>query len=187
MAASDAKSKLAVQARLHGFKDQGIVQFDRVLSIPSGERIQALIKEEEGYMNVAAALTASIKSAMENINLKLPLSENQLVELAGLIIEESAEDNLALEDVLLFLQQLVNGKAGKIYDRMDIPRFFEMFEAYRQERHLMHKRIQEEKHANFKALGDNERWSENTENEKKEMHNAMNDYLKNTYQNPEPK
>lgn len=172
--------KIAVQGYLSRFKQFGEISFDKVLSVPSDERIQALVSLPDGHLRVATALTAAIKSAMENINLKLPMSEDQIIELAGQIIDQSAEDNLSLEDVLLFLQQLVTGKSGKIYDRMDIPRFFELFEIYRQERHVRLLRIREEQQCQQKSMGDTTRISE-SDTEKENMRAAMGDYLKEKY------
>lgn len=175
--------KMQVQLHLSKLKHFGVIQFDKVLAIPAEDRIPALAATDEGYLRVAAVLTATIKSAMENINLKFPMSEDQIVELAGLIIDQSGEDNLSLEDVLLFLQDLVTGKSGKIYDRMDIPRFFELFEIYRQERHSKMLNIREEQHVQCKGIGDKERISEN-DSEKENMRNAMGDYLKQKYSQP---
>jgi hypothetical protein len=173
--------KMKVQLHLSKFKQLGVVQFDKVLLVPTEDRITAITSTDEGYLRVAAILTASVKSAMESINLKLPMTEDQIVELAGLIIDQSKEDNLSLEDVLLFLQELITGKSGKIYDRMDIPRFFELFEIYRQERHTTMLRIREEQHGQFKALPFNNRVSEERDNEERNaFHDAMKSYYKVT-------
>lgn len=150
-------NKSEINYALAEFKERGVVKFDRVLMIPNTERIPALVATLEGRMRVSAAITASIKSAFDNINLRVGLSPDQMVEIAEQIIDQSEEDFLALEDVLLFLQRLVTGQAGKIYDRMDVPTFFEMFETYRQERHDNLIRIRDEKHQNNKAHGDSER------------------------------
>lgn len=178
--------KAQVNLHLSKLKHFGVVQFDKVMAIPTEDRIPALTSTDDGYLRVSAVLTATIKSAMEAINLKLPMTEDQIVELAGLIIDQSAEDNLSLEDILLFLQDLITGKSGKIYDRMDIPRFFELFEIYRQERHVNMLRIREENHAQFKGTGDTERISEN-DSEKDNMRSAMSNYLQQKYSEPENK
>jgi hypothetical protein len=179
--------KMKVQLHLSKFKHFGVVQFDKVLSVPTEDRIPAIASTDEGYLRLAAVLTATVKSAMENINLKLPMTEDQIVELAGLIIDQSKEDNLSLEDVMLFLQDLVTGKAGKIYDRMDIPRFFELFEIYRQERHVTLLRIKEEQHSQFKALPSSGRVSEERDSEERNsFHDAMKDYYKDKPGEPEP-
>lgn len=155
-----AGDKIAVNMHLSKFKDRGIVVFDKVFSIPSSERIPALAKNEETRYQLLVALSASLKSAFGNMNLKMGMNEDQIIELADCIIDQSQEDNLSLEDVLLFLQELLvgktiseNGKEGRIFDRMDIPKFFELFEVYRQKRHeeIIHTR--EEQNAQFKILG----------------------------------
>lgn len=174
-------NKFEVQQYLSGFKELSMVKFDKILSIPQTERIQGLVAQPEGYMRVAAAITASLKSAMDSINVRVGLTEDQIITLATEIIEESKEDNLALEDVLLFLKDLVTGKAGKIYDRMDIPTFFELFETYRQTRHEALRDIRYEQSANYKALGPTERAGDNNDREKELHRSALGDHLKKLY------
>lgn len=123
---------------------------------------------------------------MDAINLRVGLTEDQIITIATEIIEESKEDNLALEDVLLFLKDLITGKAGKIYDRMDVPTFFELFETYRQTRHDALQDIRYEQSVNYKALGPTERASDNNDREKELHRSALGDHLKNLYKD-EPK
>jgi hypothetical protein len=171
-------NKVAVSIHLSSFKNRGVIAFDKVLSINSSDRIPALSSTSDGRYQVLIALTASLKSAFSNINLRVGLNEDQIIELADAIIDQSQEDNLSLEDVLLFLQKLLVGDAGKIYDRMDIPTFFEMFEKYRQERHKSLLRIREEQQAQYKSLGDPERWTETHDKEEENsMHEAMKQYM----------
>lgn len=172
-------NKVAVSMHLSKFKERGIVCFDRVLLIQSSDRIPALAKTEEGRYEVLVALTASLKSAFGNINLRVGLNEDQMIELADAIIDQSGEDNLSLEDVLLFLQKLLVGDTGKIYDRMDIPTFFQLFEKYRQDRHTAVLRIREEQQVQYKSLGDPDRWSETHDKEsERAMGEAMKEYMK---------
>jgi len=177
-------NKMAVNVHLSSFKERGIVSFSKVLAISSTDRIPALAKTQEGRGEVLVALTASLKSAFGNINLRVGLNEDQLIELADAIIDQSSEDNLSLEDVLLFLQKLLVGDAGKIYDRMDIPTFFELFETYRQDRHEAVLRIREEQQVQYKAFGNPERWSETHDKEEESsMHDAMKEYMNMQYKN----
>jgi len=169
---------MAVNAHLAAFKNRGIIAFDKILSIEAKDRIPALAATSEGRYEVLIALTASLKSAFNNINLRVGLNEDQMIDLADAIIDQSGEDNLALEDVLLFLQKLLTGEAGKIYDRMDIPTFFELFEKYRQDRHESMLRIREEQQVQYKSFGNPERWSEtHDQEEENSMHEAMKQYL----------
>lgn len=82
------------------------------------------------------------------------MNEFQILNLAEEIIDTSSEDNLSLEDLMLFLQNLVRGKYKLSYESFDIPKFMELFEIYRQERHSMILRLRENEHLQFKALGD---------------------------------
>lgn len=175
-------SKTEMNAVLATYKERGVVKYDRVLSVPVSQRIPELVKSIEGRMSVSAALTASIKSAFDNINLRVGLSPEQMVELAEAIIDQSEEDYLSLEDVLLFLQQLVVGKAGKIFDRMDMPTFFELFENYRQARYVELRRLRHEQAVQFKSFGNTgERLSDDMDRVKGEFRGAMGDYLREKY------
>jgi len=176
----EGNSKLEITAYLSDFKERGVVNFTRSLAVPVTERIPMLSATKEGYNRILIALSASIKSAMSNINLRVGLSEDQIVELADQIISESHEDNLALEDVLLFLQQLIAGKAGKIYDRMDIPTFFELFDNYREDRHKTLKNIRYEQEINHKSEGPTEKFS-NDRSEREAHKNALKEHLQRIY------
>lgn len=154
--------------------------------MPTVERIPELTKSEEGKARVATVLTASLMSALSNINTRVGLNEDQVIELAFQIIDQSHEDNLSLEDVLLFMQQLITGQLGKIYDRMDMPTFFELFEVYRQERHEALQKIRYEQNANYKALGPTERASEDSTSEREAHRMALGEHLKHIYKE-EPK
>lgn len=144
---------MEIANRLSEFKEQGVIQFKKVLSIDSTQRIPALTKTNDGRFEILTALTASLKSAFNNMNLRVGMNEDQIIELADQIIDQSHEDNLSLEDVLLFLQRFLTSYYGKIYDRMDIPTFFEMFEKYRQERHEQLINIRDEEQTQFKISG----------------------------------
>lgn len=138
---------------LSKFKERGTIVFNKLFEISLDERIPALSKTEDGKYQVLIALTASLKSMFSNINLRVGLNEDQLIEIAELVIDQSHEDNFALEDFLLFGHKFLVGEYGKIYDRMDVPTFFEFFEKYRQVRHESILAIREEEHAQFKSMG----------------------------------
>lgn len=149
---------------LSTFKERGVVAFKKILSIPSSERIPSLAKNEQTRYELLIAITASLKSAFSNMNLKMGMNEDQVIELAECIIDQSEEDNLALEDVLIFLQKMLLGdtisddkKEGRIFDRMDIPKFFEIFETYRQSRHEEILAIRDEENIQFKVMGRDDR------------------------------
>lgn len=175
------QDNVAIAVHLSEFKERGMVNYTRVLAVPSAERIPALTQSKKDYQHILTILAVCLKSAFSNINLRIGLNESQIVELADQIINTSFEDNLSLEDVMLFLQEMVTGKAGKIYDRMDIPTFFELFETYRQKRYEALQEFRYEQSANHKALGPSERSSEDSTSEKDAHMEAMNEHLKHLY------
>lgn len=146
-------NKMEVNTYLTKFKERNQIQFPKLFELPLTDRIPELIKTEVGRDNVFIALVASIKSLFNNVNLRVGLNEDQMIEIAEQVIEQSHEDNLALEDFLLFGQKFLVGEYGKIYDRMDVPTFFEFFEKYRQQRHEAILNIRYEQASQYKVEG----------------------------------
>lgn len=159
-----AGNNLQIATRLADFKQNGEIDFKQVLSIEGGQRIPALIQQKGGRETVLLALSLSLKNAMNNLNLKYQMNENQVVALADTIIDQAGQDHLALEDVMLFLQKLLAGEYGPVEFKMDSPTFFKYFEAYREERFEAYEKIKYEKHVNYKSMGaerdDPETWGD---------------------------
>lgn len=179
----ELQNKAIVRGRLAVLRTNGRVDHSKTLSIPDNERIPALIKS--GRAKVLTAITAALTSAFLNMNLRVSMNEEQIIDLADAIIDESHEDQLSIEDVLLFLRDMITGKMGKIYDRMDMPTFFEMFEKYRQERYATLKRWKEERIINEKALGIKERASDDYNVEVDLHRTALSEHLKSIYKDHE--
>lgn len=144
---------MGISLHLSKFKERNIIQFDKIFEISLDERLPILTKTDQDRYEILVALTASLKSLFSNINLRVGLNEDQMIEIAEQIIDQSHEDNLALEDVLLFFQKFLVGDYGKIYDRMDVPTFFEFFEKYRQSRHEALLNLRYEQHSQYKVEG----------------------------------
>lgn len=173
-----------VKQELARYQTRGMTDMRKVLEIPMNERIPALLEHPENYEPIYTAVVASIRTALANIGVRVGMSEENVLELGELILESAKEDSLGLEDVLLFLGELVTGKAGKIWDRLDIPTFFELFETYRQRRYQEIKGIRDEETAQHKALPINDRFVHDSVNEEKDKsRKALAGYLP---PNPEP-
>lgn len=142
--------------------------------VPVSERLPALAKLY-GNDKIAAILSKQITRILNNFNLRVGMNAEQITDLSYAIISESEEDQLAIQDILLFLDGMITFKYGKVYDRMDMPTFFEMLEKYREERHKAFMNAKEEQNIQFKAYGDTNRMS--LETDKVEMRNAINQYL----------
>ena len=143
--------------------------------VPVSERLPALSKIY-GNDKIAAVLSKQITRALNNFNLRVGMNPEQITDLSYAIIDEAEQDQLAIQDILLFLDGLPKFRYGKVYDRMDMPTFFEMLEKYREERHLAYMNGKEEAHAQFKAMGDSNRTSQDID--KENNRNAMINYLK---------
>lgn len=84
----------------------------------------------------------------------------QIEELTYTVIETSEEDNLSLEDVVLFLQRLVRGEYGANYESMDITKFMEKFEVYREDRYQSIRNLRDEETASHRPDYSDTRLSE---------------------------
>lgn len=146
-------NKIEIAARLMDFKENGVVQYKNVLAIDHSQRIPQLIKADKGKELVVTALSVHIGAAMNNLNVKYAMNADQVVALSLAIIDQSHQDQLALEDIMIFLQQMVAGECGPIEFKMDIPKFFELFEVYREERWQALVAIRDEQHRNYRAMG----------------------------------
>ncbi len=96
---------------LRQFKDEaGLIKFENVLTIPRSERIPALAKSD--FKRILMLTIGAVTMAMKSLNQKNGLNEIQILDLSEAIIDTANEDNLAFEDLMLFLQKLVRGEYG---------------------------------------------------------------------------
>jgi hypothetical protein len=171
--AMESSDRRAVNLEISIYKaPNGQENFPALLSIPTSERLPAMAAQD--LQRTDMIVTAGLTMALEGMNLARSMNAAQVMDLSFAIIDTASEDNLALEDVVLFLQKLVRGHYGSNYESMDIPKFMGKFEEYRQERHESMMRIKEERDAQFKALPVNDRYSEIlSDNEKRKHREAM--------------
>jgi len=145
--------KVALSVALRPYKlPNGATNYIEVLKIPQQDRIQGLIRNI-GFETTHRLMGAAITVAMESLNISKPLNADQIIDLVDAIIDSSVEDQLALEDLILFLQKLVKGDFEDTNSRMDIPTFMRMFEIHRQDRYKTLKRHDYEQSVYFKSLG----------------------------------
>lgn len=144
--------------------------------VPKSERLPALASMY-GNDKIAAVLSKAITKALNKFNLRVGMNAEQVADLAYALIDDAESDHLAMQDILLFLDGFAMFKYGKVYDRMDMPTFFEMLEVYREMRHQEFIKHREEQESQFKAYGDSNRSS--NEVDKDQMRDAMKTYMKN--------
>jgi len=107
---------------------------------------------KKDYAQIAVLISAGLTLAFESMNLARPMKPAQIADLAEIIIESANEDNLSIEDVVLFLQKLTQGDYGPLYESMDIPKFMQTFEVYRENRFQAMQTIKHEQAIQFAAL-----------------------------------
>lgn len=132
----------------------GSANFPALFYVPTSERLPAMAKRD--FDSTLKLIIGAVAMALKSMGIKRSLNEFQILTLAEEIIDTSDEDNLSLEDLVLFLQYLSRGKYGNI-DDLSIPRFFNLFEIYRQERHSTRLNMLENEHLQYKGMGDTNR------------------------------
>lgn len=156
MVALQNGDRSGIVVALREFKLQGGgLNYPAIFSVPSDQRITKMA--ERSFHDTLTVITAAVTLAMESLNLKQAMTSVQIVDLSEAIIDTASEDNLSIEDLMLFLQRLTNGVYNPLYESMDIAKFMEKFEVYRQERHEAILSYRENRHLELKALGDSNR------------------------------
>ena len=139
-------SKIEVNLALKEYKTPlGQLNYPALFSVPSESRLVKMAEKEP--KNTIALIVAALTMAFESLNLVRGMNGSQIMDLADAIIETSAEDNLAIEDLMLFLQKLTRGEYGKMYESLDIAKFMQMFEVYREDRFQALRNIRDEENA----------------------------------------
>lgn len=131
--------------------DSGAINFPAVLSVPSTDRIPVLAKQD--FKRILMLIVGALTLAVETLNVKRRLTEIQIVDLAEMIIDSSQEDYLSFEDLMLFLQKMTRGEY-KLPAELDVIKFMEVFEIYREQRHQELHEFRYNQHLQHKALGD---------------------------------
>jgi hypothetical protein len=145
--------RVGINIELAKYKSQtGVILFEKLFALPIEQRIFSLAKND--MRGVVTTISVALKLAMESMNLKRPMNETQIVDLAEAIVDTAAEDKIAVEDLMLFLQGLTRGKYGELYDGIDMPKVMNKFDKFRDDRWDEGIRLRDQKHEEYKKLGD---------------------------------
>lgn len=134
----------------------GSVQFDKILSISLHGRIPNLT-HVYGFENIHKLVGAMLTAFNESLNLIRPMSPDQIFDCSHDLVMTTQEDQLSVEDFVLFFKGAKEGKYGRILDRLDSQTIFAMLEEYREQRHQQYMRIKESLHVNQKGMGPQDR------------------------------
>ena len=139
---------------LQQYQNKDQVNYDLLLAIPLHERIPGLIAEY-GYQRMYRLLVTVIKEFSMAIALprSKKLNDTRVSVCACDLMLSSYEDQLSLEDIILFFERAKRGKYGPIKKALTHQLINEMLEVYRQERHEAYIQRKEAKEAELKLLG----------------------------------
>jgi hypothetical protein len=134
--------------------------FEALLSIPLSERIPSLISEY-GLKRMHRLLKTILNEFCYSISLpkNKKLTETKTSVVACDLILVADEDQLSMEDLIVFFELAKNGKYGKFKTLLTHYSIMKKLEQFRQERYSTWVRIKEKKEAEVRLLGPSERIS----------------------------
>lgn len=148
--------KMGINLELRKFKGQGgSPNYGELIKIPMAERIPALA--EKDMRGAVTTIAVALTLAFETLNLKQGMNALQIVDLAEVIVDSAVDDQIAIPDLMLFLQKLTRGECGELYGSIDSLKFMGFFNKFRDERWQEGIKIRDAKDTEYKNLGDPER------------------------------
>jgi hypothetical protein len=139
---------------LQQYQNKDKVNYDLLLAIPLSERIPGLTTEY-GYQRMYRLLVTIIREFSMAIPLpkSRKLNDTRVSVCACDLMLSAYEDQLSLEDIILFFERAKEGKYGSVKKALTHQLINQMLEIYRQERHEAYMKKKEAKEAELKNLG----------------------------------
>jgi len=110
------------------------------------------IKKEVGAVRTEALIKVYLVRLNELLDLKKPLSEDAINEIANILVTDYY--NLNMTDVVFVLQQAIKGKYGEMFESLSIPKVVKWFEIYFDERcNTAEQMSNEERHKHNSLFG----------------------------------
>ena len=97
---------------------------------------------EHGYGNLMKVVYLMVKDLCNSVNVVRPMTEDQMIEAAGMLLDECGD--FRLEDYQIMFTLAKRGQLIKIMDRLDVPTIGIMLDTYWQMRNQAGKQIQEQ-------------------------------------------
>ena len=134
--------------------------YEALLSIPLSERIPALINEY-GLKRMHRLIKTILNEFCYTVALpkSKKLTEIKTSVTACDLLLVADEDQLSMEDLIVFFELTKNGKYGKFKTVLTHYSIMEKLEQFRQQRYETYIRIKEQKEAEVRLLGPTERIS----------------------------
>jgi hypothetical protein len=145
--------KFGIGLELKKFKNpNNSINYPVLFDIPKDQRIAAMAEKDLG--GTIKIITVALTLALETMNLKRGMNAFQILDLAEAVVDEAGSDNLAVEDLMLFLQRLTRGHYPEMFEGIDQTKFFTRFNQYRDERWNEGIKLRDAKVAYYQSLGD---------------------------------
>ncbi|MFL5739620.1 MAG: DUF6633 family protein [Flavisolibacter sp.] len=147
-------ASLAVQQ----YANKEAVDFKKLLSIPLKDRIPALV-EEYGLKRMHRLVKTMLQEFCYSIALPKTrkLTDTRISVCACDLLLVSEEDQLSIEDLIVFFEQAKNGVYGKFKGVLTHFSIMEKLEQFRQQRYESYVKLREEKETEKKSWGPVER------------------------------
>lgn len=152
--------ELIASLALQQYSAQDIPAFDKLLSIPLKDRVPALVNEYG-----LKRMHRLIKTMLQEFSLAIALpkskklTETKMAVCACDLILAAEEDQLSLEDLILFFELTKKGLYGKFKGLLTHYAIMEKLETFRQDRYEAYRELRSRKEAEQKMLGPVERTS----------------------------
>lgn len=147
-----------ITAILKQYKVGTEINYPVLFNIPTSERLPALISKD--FLQATALVVCAVTLAFEKLNFKKKVAEVAVLinNIADEVIDTASDDNLSMEDLMIFLQGVVRGKYIQAVE-LSVPKFMNAFTQYREERWQAAIDLRDKKEQEFKELGD-DNWFE---------------------------
>ncbi|HEX8315229.1 MAG TPA: DUF6633 family protein [Flavisolibacter sp.] len=144
-------ANLATKQYLQG----GVVHFDKLLSIPLTERIPGIIKDY-GLQRAQRLIKLVLQEFCYSSPLpkSAKLSDTKIAACACDLILAAYEDQLSLEDLIIFFERAKEGKYGKFKGMITHFSIMQKLEQYRMDRSETYRRLKDEQEAQLKKMNE---------------------------------
>lgn len=121
----------------------------------------ALLAKQLGPTKVEALIKLYLVRLNELLDLKRPLSEDAIDEIAA-ALTSGIHRNLSITDIAFVLQQAARGAYGELYESLNVTKVLRWFDAYWDERVAAAERMSERERASHNSMLNRHRSSEET-------------------------
>lgn len=137
------------------------IRFEELHAIPKEDRIPGLV-DNYGLRRAHRLIKMVLQEFCYSVPLpkSAKLSDTKIAACACDLILSAYEDQLSLEDLIVFLERAKEGAYGKFKGMLTHFSIMQKLDQYRQERALIYNKLKEEQEARLRQMGDSPRIGE---------------------------